>query len=181
MEDADKALKLNKQNPKAILAKAEALYNMGQFENALVQFERGWRVRQDPEIRTGIVKCRDVIMNTVGTTAKEYDREVVEKVIQQMKDMQIKKESELEKNKGEKKKKKKDPDQLLLGKMNEDVKFLEDFLKSQKTQRPRSGYQVLQGIQRKLLKPLLYISSQLLFVSIPRNRVGQIRTPSQIS
>ena len=87
MADADKALKLNKQSTKAILAKAEALYNMGQFENALVQFERGWRVRQDPEIRAGIIKCRDVIINTVGTTAKEYDREVVEKVIQEMKDL----------------------------------------------------------------------------------------------
>ena len=155
MADADKALKLNKQSTKAILAKAEALYNMGQFENALVQFERGWRVRQDPEIRAGIIKCRDVIINTVGTTAKEYDREVVEKVIQEMKDMQIKKESEVEKKKGGKKKKKKDPDQLLLGKMNEDVKFLEDFLKTQKTQRPRSGHQVLQGYEKSSSRSLV--------------------------
>ena len=141
MEDANKALRLNKQNPKAIMAKADALYNMGQFENALVQFERGWRVRQDPEIRAGIVKCRDVIMNTVGTTAKEYDKEIVERVIQQMKDMKLKKEKE------GKKKKKKDPDELLLGKMNEDVKFLEGFIKSQKPGRPRSGYQVGQEIK----------------------------------
>ena len=134
MEDADKALKMNKHSTKAIIAKAEALYTLGQFEKALVQFERGWRIRQDPEIKAGLVKCRDVIINTVGTADKEYDREVVEKVIKQMK------EAEFDKNKDEKKKKvnkKKDPDQLLLGKMNEDVKFLEDFLKNHK-----SGYQV---------------------------------------
>ena len=139
MEAADKALRLNKHNPKAILAKAEALYNLGQFENALVQFERGWRVRQDPEIRAGIGKCRDVILNIVGTSAKEYDKVIVEKVIQEMKNMELGEERE-GKRKG---KKKKDPDELLLGKMNEDVKFLEDFIQSQKTKRPTSGYQVM--------------------------------------
>ena len=41
-----------------MVAKAEALYNMGEFEQALVQFERSWRVRQDPAIRNGMVKCR---------------------------------------------------------------------------------------------------------------------------
>ena len=145
MEDADKALNMNKHSPKAIIAKGEALYNLGQFEKALVQFERGWRVRQDPEMRAGIVKCRDVIINTVGTASKEYDREVVEQVIRQMKEMEIKKEINVEASKGEKKKKekkKKDTDQLLLGKMNEDVKFLEDFLKTQKSGRSKSRYQV---------------------------------------
>ena len=41
------ATKINKHSTKAIIAKAEALYNLGQFEKALVQFERGWRFRQD--------------------------------------------------------------------------------------------------------------------------------------
>ena len=81
MIDAEKALRINKYNTKAIVAKAEALYNLGHFEKALVQFERGWRMRQDPEINSGIVKCRDVILNTVGSTAKEYDADIVEKVI----------------------------------------------------------------------------------------------------
>ena len=64
------------------MAKGEALYSIGEFEKALVQFERGWRFRQDPAIKSGMVKCRDAI---VGTTAKEYDEKVVEMVIQQMK------------------------------------------------------------------------------------------------
>ena len=85
--DAEKALNINNCSTRAIIAKAEALYNLGQFEKALVQFERGWRVRQDPEIKIGIVKCRDVILNTVGANAGEYDIKVVEKVIQQMKEI----------------------------------------------------------------------------------------------
>ena len=80
---------------KARIAKAEALYSMGQFEKvvhsvweggavtcdlslcqALVEFEKGWRLRQDPEIKTGIVKCRDVILNTVGEGRMGYDDKV---------------------------------------------------------------------------------------------------------
>ena len=148
MKDAEKALSINKYNTKAIIAKGEALYNLGHFEKALVQFERGWRMRQDPEIKAGIVKCRDVILNTVGTTAKEYDVEVVEKVIQQMKELELeKKKSQLEKHKSKKRKKakgKKDPDQLLLGKMHEDVRFLEDFLKFQKSQQNITDCQVIE-------------------------------------
>ena len=153
MVDAEKALRINKYNTKAIVAKAEALYNLGHFEKALVQFERGWRMRQDPEINAGIVKCRDVILNTVGSTAKEYDADIVEKVIQQMKEIELeKKKSELEKQKAKKKNKNKtkgkkggkDPDQLLLGKMQEDVRFLEDFLKFQKSQQITTDYQVFQ-------------------------------------
>ena len=43
---------------------------------ALVEFEKGWRLRQDPEIKTGIVKCRDVILNTVGEGRMGYDDKV---------------------------------------------------------------------------------------------------------
>ena len=148
MIDAEKALRINEFNTKAIIEKAEALYCLGHFEKALVQFERGWKIRQDPEIKSGIVKCRDVILNTVGTSAKEYDAKIVEKVIQQMKEIELEKmKSQLEKQKSKKKKKKmvkakKDPDQLLLGKMHKDVQFLEDFLRTQKMQQNTTDYQV---------------------------------------
>ena len=45
--DAEEALRYNKNSTKAITCKGEALYMMGEFEQALVQFERGFRVRQD--------------------------------------------------------------------------------------------------------------------------------------
>ena len=91
--DAEKALKINKYSTRALVAKAEALYNLGQFEKALVQFERGWRVRQDADIKIGIVKCKDAILNTVGTNAGEYDTDIVEKVINQMKEIELAKRS----------------------------------------------------------------------------------------
>ena len=78
ISDANTALEINKHSTKAIVAKGEALYSIGEFEKALVQFERGWRFRQDPAIKSGMVKCRDAIIITVGTTAKQYDEKMVE-------------------------------------------------------------------------------------------------------
>ena len=147
MQDAEKALKINKYSTKAILAKGEALYSLGDFEKALVQFERGWRMRQDPDIKAGIVKCRDVILNTVGSSAKEYDLDIVEKVIHQMKELEMeKKKAALDDKKTKRQKSaknRKDPDQRLLGKMHEDVRFLEDFLKFQKSKHGRNEHQVI--------------------------------------
>ena len=74
--DAERALVISPHSTKARIAKAEALYSMGKFEKALVEFEKAWRLRQDPEIKTGIVKCRDVILNTVGSGAMGYDHKV---------------------------------------------------------------------------------------------------------
>ena len=74
--DAEKALRINKKNTKAIVEKGEALYNLGHFERALVQFERGKRIRDDKDIQRGIGKCRDVILNTVGTNAKDNHQNV---------------------------------------------------------------------------------------------------------
>ena len=122
MDDAEKALAIAPYSTKARIAKAEALYSMGQFEKALVEFEKGWRIRQDPEIKTGIVKCRDVILNTVGVGALSYDNKVFERVINEIR----KKEAQRKK-----KKKQKASSQMILGKMQEDVEFLEDFIKFQ--------------------------------------------------
>ena len=85
IKDAEKALQFNSHSTQALIAKAEALYNMGQFEKALVQFNRGWRVRADPDIKKGMSKCRDAIMNTIGDTEKVYDTKLVEKVINRWK------------------------------------------------------------------------------------------------
>ena len=40
MEDSEKALVINPCSTKARIAKAEALYSMGNFEKALVEFEK---------------------------------------------------------------------------------------------------------------------------------------------
>merc|ERR1711981_795187 len=104
---------------------------MGHFEKALVEFERAWRLRQDPEIKTGLVKCRDVILNTVGDGVFTNNELLVQRVIRQIK----KQEMEEKKRRDKKTKtKQRDSNQLILGKMQKDVEFLEDFLKFQTTQ-----------------------------------------------
>ena len=131
MKDSEKALAINPYSTKARIAKAEALYSMGNFEKALVEFERGWRLRQDPEIKTGLVKCRDVILNTVGEGVFSNNDLLVQRVIRQMR----KQEMEEKKRRDKKTKPKgRDANQLILGKMQKDVEFLEDFLKFQSTQ-----------------------------------------------
>ena len=58
---------------------------MGHFENALVQFHRGLRLREDPDIKLGITWCKAEILNTLGNPRREYDVAIVEQVIQEMK------------------------------------------------------------------------------------------------
>ena len=45
MSDASRALAINPDCSRALICKGEALYNLGEFEAGLIQFERGWRAR----------------------------------------------------------------------------------------------------------------------------------------
>ena len=53
-------------NPRALIAKGEALYATGNFEIALVYFERAGKLRQCQEIKEGTKKCREAILLTLG-------------------------------------------------------------------------------------------------------------------
>jgi tetratricopeptide (TPR) repeat protein len=144
IKDTEKALVFNPESVQAIVAKGEALYNMGQFEKALVQFHKGWRVRNDPDIKKGMFKCRDAIMNILGDTDKIYETELVEKVIKQMENLKVDKGLEIRKRRSKKQKQKNriDPGKHLLGKMNEDVKFLENFINFKNSQPTRTEFTV---------------------------------------
>ena len=140
-------MEFNPHSTKAIVAKGEALYKMGLFENALVQFHRGWRFRADPAIKLGMTRCRDEILNTLGNSGKDYDLDVVEKVFKQTKDLKFEKEP-VPKSKNKKGKKKEKPtnnlkkEKLTLGKMNEDLVFLRNFVAVQKDQPMKTKYTV---------------------------------------
>lgn len=48
--------------------KAESLYQMGDFENALVYFHRGFKERPEFEdFRLGIQKAKEAITNSIGS------------------------------------------------------------------------------------------------------------------
>merc|ERR1719266_1573653 len=79
MDDADRALDCNQLNTKAMIARAEALFNMGEFEKALVQYERGLRLRKCPAIMEGILKCRETILSSIGG----YEAALVQLVVEE--------------------------------------------------------------------------------------------------
>ena len=55
----------------AVLVQAEALYGMGEFERALVLYERGARSRPDMiAFSRGGHKCREAILNAIGGKKK---------------------------------------------------------------------------------------------------------------
>ena len=66
MLDAEAASDFKTGTTLSIIAKAEAFYNMGQFEMALVHFYRAMRLRRDTDIENGMFKCRNAILNVVG-------------------------------------------------------------------------------------------------------------------
>ena len=63
-------------NPRALIAKGEALYAIGNFEIALVNFERAGKLRQSQDITEGLKKCREAILLTLG---KQSDKGRMEK------------------------------------------------------------------------------------------------------
>lgn len=50
-----------------LLQYAEALYSLGRFEQALIEYHRGYRLRRDvQDYRIGIQKCQDAINRAIG-------------------------------------------------------------------------------------------------------------------
>ncbi|ESP00853.1 hypothetical protein LOTGIDRAFT_140423 [Lottia gigantea] len=71
LEDADHALKYEDENGtkdiRALLVKAESLYQKGDFETALVYYHRGDKLRHElKDFRLGIQKSQEAINNSIG-------------------------------------------------------------------------------------------------------------------
>lgn len=68
LADAESALEQNKLLIKGLFQKAEALYQKGDFETALMFYHRGHRLRPElQEFRLGIQKSQEAINNSIGT------------------------------------------------------------------------------------------------------------------
>ena len=126
-----------------MISKAVALYNMGEFEASLIQFERGWRVRQGPRMKSGLLQCKNAILNAVGQNAKGFDKDLIAKMIKEQEKQKQKEKlkadqkgglngsktrSQLKKEKKKYEKIQKTQDKVLLGKVASDATFLRDFL-----------------------------------------------------
>lgn len=68
LQDAEASLAEDKNYHRGMFQKAEALYNQGDFEMALVFYHRGNRLRPElQDFRLGIQKAQEAIQNCVGT------------------------------------------------------------------------------------------------------------------
>jgi tetratricopeptide (TPR) repeat protein len=67
LRDVDLVLRDSPAHARAILAKAEAYFSMGEFEFALVFFQRGMSIRRDiVAFRDGVTKCRSAILDSIN-------------------------------------------------------------------------------------------------------------------
>ena len=103
---------------------------------ALVQFERGLKIKRDQALKDGIIKCREAILFTLGKS-KKIDEHIVklitkdENLAQRLNKKSLPKITKETKLKATTVKVMKDRSNKKLGKMNEDVQFLKKFLKKQ--------------------------------------------------
>lgn len=89
LKDAELTWDPNNQNDRYIQGLyqyAEALYQLGEFEKALIAFHRGHRIRKDQDgFRIGIQKCQEAICRAIGskTATNIPNLEVVLPLIQE--------------------------------------------------------------------------------------------------
>ena len=81
-------------------------------------------------MKTGLMQCKDAILNTVGPGAKPFDIDIVKKIEKDKERKKIKNPKTLieAKSKTKQERKGKVQDNILLGKMGRDVTFLRDLL-----------------------------------------------------
>jgi len=73
LADADAAMAHDRHFIKAILAKAEALYHLGDFEHSLVYYHRGQRLRPEQNaFRLGVQKAQEAIENCIGSESAHF-------------------------------------------------------------------------------------------------------------
>jgi len=67
LKDVNRVLDSDPQNPRAILTKAEAYFSMGEFEFALVFFQRGLSIRKDmAAFKDGVTKAKHAILDAIN-------------------------------------------------------------------------------------------------------------------
>ena len=176
MADATRALKMNPHCTKAVISRGEALYSMGQFEKGLVQFERGSRVRSDLRMKSGLMQCKDAILNAVGPNAREFDIELVGKVIKDMEDrknaannsntpgqQQLKTRKQIRNERKRREAKRKRIDRVLLGQVAKDATFLRSLVGYDKDVVPRADTPEQKKILEIATDALEYLEKRKIF------------------
>ncbi|CAH1396160.1 unnamed protein product [Nezara viridula] len=108
----------------ALLQKAESLYHLGKFEEALVYFHRGLKLRPDMSgFRLGVAKATEAIKNIIGSNSRAFEGtpESLGKLLKGLNTVDdVVKAAEAKKVK---------PKSNILGHLQEDKEYLERVLK----------------------------------------------------
>ena len=107
----------------------------------------------------GLKKCRDVILMTLGNISREYDEEIVKCAIEQIKNGTVILDYDLDpkiikKLRQRQTSEKKMSDKKLLGKLNVDVIFLENFIKKHETKSKKKETKKQSAVVKTGLKSL---------------------------
>ncbi|XP_014270730.1 outer dynein arm-docking complex subunit 4 [Halyomorpha halys] len=124
LKDAEAALAVDPNYIKALLQKAESLYHLGKFEEALVYFHRGLKLRPDMSgFRLGVAKATEAIKNIIGSNSRAFEGtpESLGKLLKGLNTVDdVVKAAEAKKVK---------PKSHFLGHLQEDKEYLEKVLK----------------------------------------------------
>ncbi|XP_056404612.1 outer dynein arm-docking complex subunit 4 isoform X1 [Hyla sarda] len=171
LKDAEASLQEDKDFFRGLYQKAEALYAMGDFEFALVFYHRGYRLRPElQEFRLGIQKAQEAIENSVGTPAsvRLENKEGMAFLSKQEESKKAKQKAPAKvPKKDQKQQKKVDPSKSqktarqLLGKLYNDMEYLETLLKDEGLVKgnTRSGLK----LQDLILNAITYLDTRTEF------------------
>lgn len=68
LKDAEASFDTKNTYINGLFQYSESLYNLGQFEKALIAYYRGFRLRRDVDaFRVGVSKCRRAILSAIGS------------------------------------------------------------------------------------------------------------------
>ncbi|XP_041824393.1 outer dynein arm-docking complex subunit 4 isoform X2 [Melanotaenia boesemani] len=148
LKDAEASLNDDKSFFEGLYQKAEALYYQGEFEFALMFYDRGQKIRpQIQGFRLGIQKAQEALENSIGSPSS-VQLEIKQDVLHKYDEANLAKEKKHPTKKISKNEK---MTKELLGEFYRDKKFLEDLMKDKG--RTRRGEQ-LQDIIQSCLKSL---------------------------
>ncbi|XP_018419377.1 PREDICTED: tetratricopeptide repeat protein 25 [Nanorana parkeri] len=167
LKDAETSLQDDSDFFRGLYQKAEALYDMGDFEFALVFYHRGNKLRPErQDFRLGIQKAKEAIENSVGTPEVVRDLNELELSFFHNKKAKQKAPAKVPK-KDPKQQKKADPSKSqkttrqLLGKIYNDMEYLETLLKDEGLVKgnTRSGLK----LQDLILNAITYLDTRTEF------------------
>ncbi|XP_067123672.1 outer dynein arm-docking complex subunit 4-like [Centruroides vittatus] len=163
LKDVEEAMKNDPNNIDSIKQIAETLYLLGDFEHALVYFQRGYQLRSNYDVfKFGIQKCQEAINNAIGayapfeliepnTTEKIISTKPSTDIFHQSSDLTVNKKVD---------KKYENISRITLEKSDEDRKYLNALLSSKELLMNKTSYKNICRIKSIIKETLRYLKTR---------------------